>query len=68
MNISPDEVHALDPVIRDEFLHAFVNALSPVFMVGAAVTLLAFVLAWRLEEVPLRTTQGPPDPVTDPAL
>ena len=51
VNISPDEVHALDPVIRDEFLHAFVDALSPVFMVGAAVTLVAFVLSWLLKEV-----------------
>ena len=54
MNISPDQVHALDPVIRDEFLHAFVDALQPVFLVGAAVTLVAFVLSWLLKEVPLR--------------
>ena len=54
MNISPDQVHALDPVIRDDFLHAFVDALQPVFLVGAAVTLVAFVLAWLLKEVPLR--------------
>ena len=67
MNISPDQVHALNPVIRDEFLHAFVDALQPVFMVGAAVTLVAFGLAWLLKEVPLRnTTQAPSDPVTDP--
>ena len=54
VNISPEQVHALDPVIRDDFLHAFVDALQPVFIVGAAVTLVAFGLAWLLKEVPLR--------------
>ena len=70
MNISPDQVHALDPEIRHDFLLAFVDALQPVFMVGAAVTLVAFILAWRLKEVPLRGTTHapPPDPVTDPGL
>jgi hypothetical protein len=70
INISPDQVHALDPTIRDDFLHAFVDALQPVFVVGAAVTLIAFVLACALKEVPLRgsTHPPPPDPVTDPAL
>ena len=41
-------------MIRHDFLHAFVDALQPVFLVGAAVTLVAFVLAWLLKEVPLR--------------
>jgi EmrB/QacA subfamily drug resistance transporter len=70
VNISPDEVHALDPAIRHAFLLAFVDALQPVFVVGAAVTLVAFGLAWMLKEVPLRaTTHGSPsDPVTDPGL
>ena len=40
VNISPDQVHALPAVIRDDFLHAFVDALPPVFLVGAAVTLV----------------------------
>ncbi|WP_053226206.1 MDR family MFS transporter [Solirubrobacter soli] len=70
VNVSPAEVHALPPVILDDFLHAFVNALQPVFLVGAAVTLIAFVLACLLKEVPLRGTTHapPPDPVTDPGL
>ena len=37
------------PTIRDDFLHAFVDALQPVFIVGSAVTLVAFLLAWRIE-------------------
>jgi EmrB/QacA subfamily drug resistance transporter len=54
VNISPDQVHSLPPVIRNEFLDAFVNALSPVFLVGAVLTLIAFVLSLFLREVPLR--------------
>ena len=69
LNISPDQVHALDPVIRAEFLHAFVDALYPFFLVGAAMTLVAFGLSWSLREVPLRgATPAPPDPIADPGL
>jgi predicted MFS family arabinose efflux permease len=70
VNVSPAQVHALPAEIRHDFLLAFVNALQPVFLVGAAVTLVAFVLAWFLKEVPLRgaTHAPPPDPVTDPNL
>jgi hypothetical protein len=70
INVSPAQVHALPEEIRHDFLLAFVNALQPVFLVGAAVTLVAFVLTWFLKEVPLRGTTHapPPDPVTDPNL
>ena len=61
VNISPDEVHALPAVVRLDFLHAFVDALSPVFLVGAALTLLAFGLSWLLREVPLRGTTAAAD-------
>ena len=61
VNISPDEVHALPAVLRLDFLHAFVDALSPVFLVGAALTLLAFGLSWLLREVPLRGTTAAAD-------
>jgi hypothetical protein len=56
VNIRPDQVHALPPVVRHDFLLAFVDALQPVFLVGAALTAVAFVLAWLLKEVPLRAT------------
>jgi len=69
VNISPEQVHALPPVIRHDFLEAFVNALQPVFIVGATVTLIAFVLACLLKEVPLRASNhAPPDQVSDPGL
>ena len=55
-NLRPDQVHALPPVVRHDFLLAFVDALQPVFLVGAAITAIGFVLAWMLREVPLRRT------------
>ena len=44
-NIRPDQVHALPPAVRHDFLLAFVDALQPVFLVGAGFTAVAFVLA-----------------------
>ena len=70
VNISPDEVHALPARDPHDFLHAFVDALQPVFLVGAALTLVAFVLvvaaARRCRCAPPRRRR--PDPVTDPGL
>jgi EmrB/QacA subfamily drug resistance transporter len=55
-NIRPDQVHALPAGVRHDFLLAFVDALQPVFLVGAGFTAVAFLLAWLLREVPLRST------------
>jgi MFS family permease len=54
VQISPEQVHALPAALRTEFLQAFVSALQPVFLVGAALTAAAFLLSWLLKEVPLR--------------
>jgi hypothetical protein len=54
VNISPEQVHSLTPEIRHDFLLAFVDALQPVFLVGAVLTLVAVGLACLLKEVPLR--------------
>jgi EmrB/QacA subfamily drug resistance transporter len=56
VNVSPAQVHALAPGVRHEFVQAFVDALQPVFLVGAGVTALAFLLSLLLREVPLRAT------------
>jgi EmrB/QacA subfamily drug resistance transporter len=56
VNISPDQVHALPPVVRHDFLLAFVHALQPVFLVGAAITAVTFLLALVLKDEPLRAT------------
>jgi EmrB/QacA subfamily drug resistance transporter len=59
VNISPAQVHALPAGVRREFVLAFVDALQPVFLVGAGVTALAFLLSFMLPEVPLRATPAP---------
>ena len=56
VNIRPEQVHALPAGVRHNFLLAFVDALQPVFLVGAALTAVAFLLALLLKEVPLRST------------
>ncbi len=48
----PHHVHAL-------YVHAFSNALHPMFLVGAVVSGIAFLLTWFLREVPLRRTTEP---------
>jgi hypothetical protein len=60
VNIRPAEVHALPTAVRHDFLLAFVNALQPVFLVGAGVAAVTFVLALLLKEVPLRATMHDP--------
>ena len=66
VNVSPEDVHALAPAVRHDFLLAFVDALSPVFLVGAGLTAIAFVLSLALKEVPLRTTMAA-EPAVDAA-
>ena len=53
---TPKAVNALPPQVHSLYVHAFSNALHPVFLVGAAISGLAFVLTWFLREVPLRRT------------
>jgi MFS family permease len=52
--VSPELVHRLPDAVRVPYLEAFADALVPVFVVAAAVSLLAFALTWLLREVPLR--------------
>jgi predicted MFS family arabinose efflux permease len=69
VNIRPTDVHALPPGERHRFLLAFVDALQPVFLVGAGLAAVAFVLACLLKEVPLRgRPHGPAEIVADEAV
>jgi EmrB/QacA subfamily drug resistance transporter len=63
INISPSQITALPPVVRHEYLLAFVNSLQPVFLLGAVLATVAFALSWLLKEVPLRDTLTDTDPV-----
>jgi EmrB/QacA subfamily drug resistance transporter len=55
---SPTLVHGLPRVIHDLYVAAVAAALHPVFLSAAAVMVVAFALAWRLQDVPLRETSG----------
>lgn len=48
----------LDPRLARPFIEGFASALSTVFMVGAGVIAVAFVLSWFLPEKPLVHTSG----------
>jgi EmrB/QacA subfamily drug resistance transporter len=53
---TPAAVKALTPRAHALYVHAFSNALHPVFLVGAVISGFAFLLSWFLTEVPLRKT------------
>jgi EmrB/QacA subfamily drug resistance transporter len=53
---TPRTIRALPAAVRDPYVHALVNALSPVFLVAAIVCSASFVLSLLLPEVPLRKT------------
>jgi EmrB/QacA subfamily drug resistance transporter len=57
-SVTPETVRHLPPALHETYVHAVSLALHPVFLVGAATGLAAFVLTWLLREVPLRTTRG----------
>jgi EmrB/QacA subfamily drug resistance transporter len=55
---NPSLLKRLPGVLRADILHAYSQALHPVFLYAIPVAVLAFVLAWFLPEVPLRTTSS----------
>jgi EmrB/QacA subfamily drug resistance transporter len=55
---NPASVKQLPPAIHDAYVSAIAASLRPVFLVAAAVGVLAFGLTWLLREVPLRTGRG----------
>jgi DNA-binding MarR family transcriptional regulator len=55
---SPAAIRALPPGVRDAYAHALTAALSPVFLVAAVMSSIAFLLALLLPDVPLRQTSA----------
>jgi EmrB/QacA subfamily drug resistance transporter len=53
---TPAVIAHMPPAVHESYVSAVAAALQPVFVVAAAISLLAFVLTWLLHEVPLRTT------------
>lgn len=56
ISFSASAVAALPPEVRSRVLEAFASALHPVFYTAAGAAILAFALAWLLEERPLANT------------
>jgi len=62
-------IHRLPPAIHALYVEAVAAALHPVFVTASAVMVVAFALAWRLRDEPLRETAAaddarPPQPRT----
>jgi len=52
--LDPVRIHQLPRAIYDTYLTAFAGSLHTVYLSAAAVILLAFAMAWWLNDVPLR--------------
>jgi EmrB/QacA subfamily drug resistance transporter len=55
----PAAVSQLPPAVHLPYVTAFAESLRPVFLVGACISVAAFLLAWLLREVPLRKSVRP---------
>ncbi|MFK2899828.1 MFS transporter [Dyella jejuensis] len=53
-SLGPHSVHQLPDAVRTVYLQAFGDALHWVYVVAACVIVLAFLLTWLLQDVPLR--------------
>lgn len=57
-NVDPSALATLPAGTRDAYVEAFTGSLNTVFLVAAAIGLLAFALTWLIRELPLRETVG----------
>ncbi|HWE82906.1 MAG TPA: MFS transporter [Gaiellaceae bacterium] len=53
---NPAAVDRLPPAIHAPYVAAFAASLRPVFLAATGVSVVAFLLAWLLREIPLRKT------------
>ncbi len=56
---TPAIVKTLPPHVHALYIRAFADSLHPVFVVGAGIAVLSFLLTWMLREVPLRKSTEP---------
>jgi predicted MarR family transcription regulator len=54
----PEIIDKLPPAIHEPYIAAYAEALHPVFLAAAGISVFAFVLTWFLKELPLRKTVG----------
>jgi hypothetical protein len=55
-SINPAGLQHLPAAARDAYIGAFTGAVRTVFLVAAAIVVVAFLLSWLIEERPLRQT------------
>jgi hypothetical protein len=55
-HVNPSQIGRLPAPARDAYISAFTDALHVVFLVATCVALVAFVLSWFIQELPLRAT------------
>ncbi|MBJ9684594.1 Multidrug resistance protein 3 [Burkholderia multivorans] len=53
--LGPGTLGELPETVRSAYLHAFAGSLHVVYLAAATVIAIAFVLAWFVEDAPLRT-------------
>jgi EmrB/QacA subfamily drug resistance transporter len=54
VSASPAQLDALPPAIHQGYVQAFSASLHTVFLIGAPIALVGFVLTWFLKDIPLR--------------
>jgi EmrB/QacA subfamily drug resistance transporter len=55
-NVDPAALAKLPSAAHGGYIHAFTGSLNTVFLVAAAIGVLAFALSWLITELPLRET------------
>jgi MFS family permease len=61
LKADPRGIGALPPALRPEAIHAYASSITDVFLYAAPVALVAFLLAWCLQEDRLRGSVTAPD-------
>ncbi|MBO0829310.1 MAG: MFS transporter [Streptosporangiales bacterium] len=67
-SITPAVLRRLPPPLRDEFIKAYADSLTPVFLYLVPLVGVAFILAWFLKEIPLRSGQAMAAPANGDGL
>ncbi len=60
-HVNPQQIARLPTPLRADYLHAFTNSLSTVFLVASGITVAAFAASWFIRQLPLRETVGTGD-------
>ena len=56
---NPAAIDRMPPAVHAPYIASVAASLRPVFLAATGISFLAFVLTWRLREVPLRQTASP---------